>query len=117
VLLTQPLVETCVRVDSRLWFAPGQTRALARHAFAAELPPVTLARRSKGTPDGFVATLFLQRRPQIRAMLLDGLLAEQGLLNRAAIAQVLDARRPVANTDFVRMMELVDAEAWARCWV
>ncbi len=116
VLVTQPVLEVALRVDTALWFAPGQTRALARHAFARELPPQVLARRSKGTPDGFVADLFRQRRPQIRRMLLGGLLDQQNILNRPLLAEVLAEERPVTDCDFVRVMELVDAEAWARCW-
>lgn len=115
VLLSQPLMETCLEMPTDLWFAPGRNRAIARAAFARDLPDSVIERRSKGTPDAFVATIFERKRGEIRALLLDGLLAAHGLLNRSLLASVLDDPTPSRGYDFARILELVDAEAWARC--
>ncbi|HMI20850.1 MAG TPA: asparagine synthase C-terminal domain-containing protein [Sphingomonas sp.] len=114
VLMTQPLVETCLAMPTDLWFAPGWNRAIARSAYAAALPNEVIDRRSKGSPDAFVASIFERRKRDIRSILLDGLLAEHGLLDRARLKAVLDDPAPAKGYDFSRILELVDAEAWAR---
>lgn len=114
VLLSQPLLQTCLEMPTDLWFAPGRNRAIAREAFARDLPANVIERRSKGTPDAFVATIFERKRREIRALLLDGELAAHGLLNRPLLASVLDDPAPSRGYDFARILELVDAEAWVR---
>jgi len=115
-LLSQPVVETCLRIPSWFWFDRGCNRAVARHAFSALLPPEVAWRRSKGSPDGFVVQLYDTHRGLIREMLLGGRLAELGLLDRDAISRVLDDPRPAAGTDHGRIMRLVDVETWCRSW-
>ena len=114
-LISQPVIETCLRIPSWLWFDRGHNRAVARQAFADRLPIAIVERRSKGGPDGFIAQLYHHRRDRIREMLLDGLLAANGLLDRSALDTMLAERGPVQSHNFIRVMQLVDAEAWARC--
>jgi len=116
VLVAQPLVETCLRIPSWLWFDRSCNRAVARYAFAPELPAEIAWRRTKGTPDSFVVELFEANRCSIAALLLDGTMAAHGLLDLAAIKAVLDDPRPTMGHDYVRIMQLVDAEVWARGW-
>ncbi|WP_054132173.1 asparagine synthetase B family protein [Novosphingobium sp. AAP1] len=113
-LVSQPVVEACLRIPSWHWLASGQDRAIARRAFAPDLPEAIVSRRSKGTPTGFVATIFDRQRQTIRDMLLGGRLADFGLLDTEALAKVLALPGPVRDLHFVRVMELLDAEAWAR---
>ena len=115
-LISQPLVEASLQVPSWLWFEAGRNRAIARRAFAGRLPDATLQRRSKGAPDCFIADLFEANRPTIRAMLTAGVLSDLGLLDVEALSQALDDRAPVRGHDFLRIMQLVDTEAWVRCW-
>ena len=113
-LMSQPLVECCLRIPSWLWCEGGNNRMVARTAFAADLPPAIIARRSKGTPDAFVADLFEARREQILLLLGDGLLAAHGLLDLRALLPAIADTRPISSHDFSRIMQLVDVEAWAR---
>jgi asparagine synthase (glutamine-hydrolysing) len=115
-LISQPLVEACLQVPSWLWYEEGLNRAVARRAFAAVLPEQTVRRRSKGAPDGFVAEIYAANRGTIRTMLLQGWLSRQGLLDLGALASALHDPGPVRGHDFLRIMQLVDAEAWARSW-
>ena len=85
-------------------------------AFEATLPEQVAWRRSKGSPDAFLVALFESRRQQIRRLLLDGNLAGHGLLDCDALAAYLDDPRPVRGSGHVRILRLVDAEAWSRCW-
>lgn len=113
-LLSQPIVELCLQVPSWLWFRGGRNRSIARQAFADRLPPSLVTRLAKGTPDSFVASLFVQHRSMIAEMLSEGTLAEQGLLDVKRIKASIDGHG--LDTDFWRLMRLVDIEAWARSW-
>jgi len=113
-LVSQPVVEACLRVPSWFWIAPGMNRAAVRRAFEAVLPAEIVHRRSKGAPTAFVAAIFEHNRDTIREMLLGGILADAGIIDRDAVAMALAQPGPTRDLRFVRIMELVDAEAWAR---
>jgi asparagine synthase (glutamine-hydrolysing) len=115
-LIAPALVETCLRIPSWMWFKRGCNRAIARHALSGILPPELAWRRSKGAPDGFIANLYESNRSAIRTMLLGGALQAFGLLDRSGIQSFLDDDAPVRGHDYLRIMQLVDAEAWARNW-
>ncbi len=115
-LLSQPVIETCLSIPSWQWCAGGQNRAVARAAFADHLPGDILERQSKGSFAGMISRILELRRDQVRAMLLDGLLAQCGLVDCKAIEQQLAPASPVSGRSAGRILGLVDAEAWARSW-
>src|SRR5690606_29821877 len=84
-LLSQPLVEFCLGVPTWVWCAGGINRAPARTAFAADLPRAILERVSKAGPDSFVRSIFDRHRRTYRDLLLEGLLARHGLIEREAV--------------------------------
>ncbi|WP_206243566.1 asparagine synthase-related protein [Novosphingobium terrae] len=114
--MCQPAVEAVLTIPIWAWFAPGLNRAAARLGFKGDLPPALIQRRTKGTPNSYVNDLFEQHRPAIRAMLLDGLLTAMGVLDADSVRAALDDPMPARDLQFARIMELVDAEAWARSW-
>lgn len=116
-LLTQPVVEACLGIPSWLWFDRDRNRAIARDTFADRLPRHVADRRSKGSPDGFIAALYETNRPLIRALLADGVLARAGLLDLTQVMAALDDPRPVVGHAHLRILQLIDAEAWARGWL
>ena len=115
-LLSQPLVETCIAIPSWCWFEEGHNRAVARRAFAADLPDAVIERRSKGTPDSFVAQIFETYRASIREMLVGGELDRQQVIDLPAVLSVLDDPRPAHGAAFRRILQFADVEAWARSW-
>jgi asparagine synthase (glutamine-hydrolysing) len=115
-LVTQPVVETCCRAPSWMWFDGGRDRAIARAAFCEELPAEVIWRRSKGTPESFMAELYEANRPIIRELLSEGLLAANDIIDRDALAAELRHSGPVRGSNYVRVMQLLDAEVWARSW-
>ncbi|MEN7537282.1 asparagine synthase-related protein [Aurantiacibacter flavus] len=115
-LLSQPIIETCLSIPSWHWCAGGRNRAVARAAFADHLPKDILERQGKGSFAGMISRILESRKNQVRAMLLHGLLAENGLLDRASIDQQLRPESPVSGRSAGRILGLVDAEAWARSW-
>lgn len=115
-LMSQPVAEACLRVPSWMWFAPGHDRAVARRAFASDLPAEIVNRRTKGTPAPFIAEVLASRRAELKPFVLDGVLAAGGLFDLDALAQYFDDAAPARSTAFTRVLGLIDAEAWARCW-
>lgn len=114
-LLSQPVMEACLAVPSWLWCTGGRNRAVARAAFADALPESVIARQSKGAFDGLAARLVAANRDRLRSLLIEGCLAEQGLLDLDAVAAALD-RGTMDSNMIVRLLTLADAEAWARAW-
>jgi asparagine synthase (glutamine-hydrolysing) len=115
-LLSQPIVEACLRIPTWQWCEGGQNRAVARLAFREDLPPRIVNRRSKGGPDSFAFDVIEANRALLREQLLEGVLAQRGLLDLKALENCLDARRWIQRDDYVRLSALAEAEAWVRHW-
>jgi asparagine synthase (glutamine-hydrolysing) len=115
-LMSQPVIEACLAIPSWEWRAGGRDRSLARRAFKNELPPIVLDRRVKGTPSLFAARLLDHFRTPIRERLLGGRLAAHGVIDASAVEQMLAGERPVPDLERVRILELVNAEAWIDHW-
>ena len=115
-LASQPLVEYCLGVPSWVWSHGGRNRAPARSAFARELPVSVRTRTSKTGPDSFLRIAFARHRPVIRDRLLGGLLATNEILDRSAVASALDVDEVTDLVQIERLMDLLEAENWARSW-
>lgn len=116
-LMSQPLVELCLSLPTWLWCRGGINRSLARAAFADALPQAVLRRTSKAGPDSFLRRLFDQNREQIRTMLLDGHLARNALLDRPAVEAAMATDTLSSDAVAYRLLDLCEAEAWARSWI
>ncbi len=116
-LMSQPVVELCLQIPSWMWCAGGRNRAVARHAFATDLPPTIIERRSKGTPGSFIVEIFEANRTKLRDMLCGGVLAAQELLDIDCLQRILNDPRPARGGDYSRIMAIADTEAWARSWI
>lgn len=115
-LLSQPIVEACLAIPTWHQCMGGYDRAVARRAFADLLPKPIIERRAKGSPQGFAFEIFHRFKREIRERLLDGYLLHEGILGRSGIEHLL---RPDANPSaeqVLRLLSIVDAEAWARNW-
>lgn len=114
-LLSQPVIETCLSIPSWRWIADGVDRSIARRAFRGSLPDVLLDRTSKGGPDGFMHSIYRLKGSELKAMLKNGLLMANGVLDPSFVDQPDDPTwrgKPRAR----RMMSLGIAEAWAQHW-
>ncbi|MEN3746085.1 asparagine synthase-related protein [Sphingomonas sp. HF-S3] len=115
-LLAQPIVEACLSIPSWQWREGGRDRAAVRSAFAGRLPEGILARRVKGTPDPFCGEIVQRTREELRARLLDGQLVARRILDPNAIDEALRPDRSTSAEQNVRLLELVNAEAWCGGW-
>lgn len=116
-LLAQPIIELCLGIPSWRAVANGCDRAVARQAFAGSLPAAIINRRVKGGPDGFAHQIIRENLPTIRERLLDGVLATQQLLDLSAFEHALREENLMGGNDYVRILLLLDTEAWARHWI
>ena len=110
----QPLVEFGLRVPSWQWGEGGRDRALARRAFANDVPSAILNRRIKGRIESLFYPSFEQFREPLRRFLLEGWLAGEDLLDRSAIAALFDRRTRVDSTAILRLFHIADIERWVR---
>lgn len=115
-LASLPVVRACLDVPVWWWFKGRRSRILAREAFKDRLPPDVYARQSKGSPDGFVAEVYLANRAVLREMLLDGHLRRLGLLDPDAIERATRAHQPIRGVVHERILFLAQAEAWLGSW-
>lgn len=115
-LMSQPIIELCLRIPTWLWCSGGINRAPARGAFADRLPPELITRQLKGSPGSFLYELFAANRRFIRELLADGLLARQDIIDRDAVVRAIDDPRAEMTGKIRRIMSLVDVEVWAGSW-
>ncbi len=112
-LLSQPLLELCLATPTYTLTHGGRGRALARRAFAKELPPEIATRRSKGGIEQHVTEVLRRNLPFAREMLLDGQLAHHGLLDRGAVEAALSGR-PSTAAYISEIHTCIAVETWIR---
>lgn len=115
-LLSQPLVELCLQLPTYVLTHGGRGRALARRAFADELPREILARRSKGGLEEHLRAVLSANIDFVRGMLLDGELVRRHLINGNAIEAVLSGRPGTRGGHCGQVYALLGIEAWVRQW-
>lgn len=113
-LLSQPVVEACLRVPTWMWIAGGMNRAVARAAFADVLPAEILHRRSKGTFMSYLGGVYQRNRPAMRDFLLQGRLQQRGLLDVQALDAFMGDVIPEGGHAFTRVFDLCMVENWVR---
>lgn len=115
-LMSQPLIETCLRIPTWLWPKGGLNRALARAAFADRLPADILRRKSKAGPDSFIRRAFRAHHKQLHDLLHHGHLAANGILDVGAIDRAFAMPLETDADIIYRLLDLVEAENWSRTW-
>jgi asparagine synthase (glutamine-hydrolysing) len=113
-LLSQPVMEACLRAPSWMWIAGGRNRAVARTAFSDVLPPDVVNRQSKATYMSYLGAVHERNKQQISDFLLSGRLRSQGLLDAHAIHAFLSKPLPPRDQTFLRMFDLCMVENWVR---
>lgn len=111
-LLAQPIVELCLSIPSWMWVAGGRDRAIARAALADLLPEAVLQRRGKGGLGRMFRGQFESLARALGALLVDGHLADAGILDRGAVVAYLDQRKRWDDGQWLRLLDLVAAEQW-----
>lgn len=114
-LISQPLLECCLQIPTYVLSHGGTDRTIARAAFRDMLPPEIAQRSSKGAVTGFFYEAVYGNRQHIRPFLLDGLLAEEGLLDRSELIRTLDDPTTVAHgRSLIPIATATICEMWLR---
>lgn len=115
-LLMQPVLATALALPTYVLTQGGRDRGLARQAFAGRIPARIQTRRTKGGLAHYFADAIVEGLDQLRTFLLDGHLAQQGLLDRDKLDRALSADTLVWSALYGDIMLLTMIEAWCRRW-
>jgi asparagine synthase (glutamine-hydrolysing) len=115
-LMSQPVVELCLRLPTYLLTRGGRGRALARQAFAADLPAEIARRRSKGGMEEHVKAVLLRNLDFVRGMLLEGMLVRRGIVDRARLEEVLSGRPTAIASPLMEIYLCLGIEGWLNRW-
>ncbi len=114
-LLSQPIAELCLSIPTWHSVQGGRDRAVARAAFAADLPPLIADRRTKGSPQGFLRRIFDSQLPAALGLLRRGRLVEAGIVDPLFIDEAGEGTWRDDGRD-LRILTLCAAETWVRWW-
>jgi asparagine synthase (glutamine-hydrolysing) len=115
-LYAQPVVEACLRIPTYVHFWNGRDRALARKAFAPDVPQRIARREWKDRAPGWFDELTLHNLDAIRSLLLDGILMRRHLLDRAGTEQVLSGKPTKSVFATTAIFNHLEIEIWLRKW-
>jgi len=113
-LLSQPLVELCLTLPTWLLSWGGRSRALARMAFANDIPAEIATRQSKGGMDEHLTAILQLNLPWVREMMLDGELVRAGLLDRGKLEAALSGKSSSVYTHTNEIHHHLAIEVWLR---
>lgn len=115
-LLSQPLLELCLRIPSYIHLHGGVDRAVERAAFADILPKEIAARREKGASTFSVLEIIDRSREYICGLLLDGVLVKHDVLDQKSIEPYITGQRPTDSSTLWPLLSSIAAELWIRNW-
>lgn len=115
-LCSLPVIEACLAIPAPLMTLGGRDRGLARHAFADRLPDVITQRPSKGDLTWIYGRRILKSLNVLRPWLLDGRLAAEGILDRAAVDARLTRESLTWRGPYAEIMVAAAFEGWVRVW-
>jgi asparagine synthase (glutamine-hydrolysing) len=113
-LLSQPLMEICLQIPTYLLLRGGRERGLAREAFANHVPSQILRRRDKGSILSHTTEMIRQGEEFLRDLLLEGVLAGTGVIDRKQLEPYLVDGQPFREDHLLPLLACIAAEVWAR---
>lgn len=115
-LICQPVLELCLRVPTWLHAAYGKDRAVARAAFAFDLPAEIIHRTWKGAADRRLHELLANNLALVRRQLLEGQLLKAGILDRKRLTDTLSMAPSRGDTHATEVFAYFCTEAWLQHW-
>ena len=82
----------------------------------ADLPPAIARRRTKGGMEGHIQAVLLKHRRFVQALLLEGELVRQGLIDRRKAEVLLRGPDALLASEAGELHILLATEAWLRHW-
>ena len=113
-LMSQPLLELCLRIPTWLHAAHGKDRAIARAAFAPDLPPEIVQRTWKGAADRHLRDMLVNNITKVRELLLQGELIKAGILDPKRTTRALSLTPTREASHVAEIFNYLSTEAWLR---
>jgi asparagine synthase (glutamine-hydrolysing) len=115
-LLSQPLMELCLRLPTYTLLSGGRPRGLARTAFQKYVPQPILERRSKGGTTSYWMQTVRQSSGYLRELIMDGTLHRERIIDGRLLDPYLNFSKPISVALFPRLIACISAEIWLRAW-
>jgi asparagine synthase (glutamine-hydrolysing) len=116
-LMSQPLIELCLRIPTYVAIAGGYDRSVARNAFASDVPMEIIRRRAKGGVSRHNTNVLDANLGLIREVLLDGRLVREGLLDREWLEIYLSRETSPADFEYHEILhQHLCTEVWLQRW-
>ena len=115
-LMSQPLVELCLRIPTYILASRGWDRAIARQAFSEDVPREILRRRSKQGMHEDMAGILKRNIDTARELLLDGHLVNERLLDRKSVEVALSGGPTEDGNAAREIFDHLSTEVWLRSW-
>ena len=113
-LLSQPLVELVLRIPTYLLISGGWDRAIARRAFAQDVPTEIIRRRWKGRQEAYTAEVVGRNLDFVRSVVLDGRLVSEGFIDRTRMSAALSGGPSGAVEGMRPISKCFALEVWLR---
>jgi asparagine synthase (glutamine-hydrolysing) len=114
--ISQPLIELCLRIPTYMNLQGGWNRAVARRAFANDLPNEIIGRSTKGTSGLWLKSALDRNWSFAREYLLDGALVQRGVLDRKRLEKSLSGSLTKDMVHGAIVTHLIYTEAWIQQW-
>lgn len=115
-LISQPLIELCLRIPVWQLCLHGINRGLAREAFRAKIPDTTLNRLTKGETTRFFMEQIRLNRHILADALSDGALAAHGLIDPETVRSWIVDEAVDQHPQGRRLLVYYTIECWMRRW-
>ena len=115
-LVSQPLIELCLRIPTYNLLRGGRERALARDAFADRVPSQILQREDKGDTSAYAIDTIRRSEPFVSQLLFDGLLVQHRLISPEALKPYILHGQSLRMEHLWPLLSCIAAELWARAW-
>lgn len=115
-LCAQPVTEACLALPTPLLTSGGRDRGLARQAFRKHLPLEIVDRRTKGDMTRLYGRMILDNLEFLRSWLIEGRLADLGIIDRSVAAVELDPETLIWRGRYGTIMAAAALEGWVRLW-
>lgn len=115
-LLSQPIIEQCLRTPTYVHLEGGRLRALARYAFRDCVPAEILEREDKGSTTPLTVEGLRRSQRFLCELLLEGILAREHLFARAQLESCLRDGQVLRSGQLSPLLACIAAEVWIRAW-
>jgi asparagine synthase (glutamine-hydrolysing) len=115
-LMAQPVAEICLRIPTYTHLTNGWDRAVARLAFADDLPVEIRRRTSKGGLEEYAKEMSMRNIGFMRELLLNGFLVRERILNRPILEQALSGSPSKTSVTAAMLLIYLSVEVWVNSW-